>query len=70
MLGSDLCDYSDGYIVVKETLTDKGSNTNNQTDKNLAFKNNAPFRSSISKFHVTFIDYVKDRDIVMLMYNL
>ena len=49
ILGSDLCDYSDAYIVVKGTITVEGTNANNLAGKNLAFKNNAPFRSCISK---------------------
>ena len=47
MLRSDLYIYSDVYIVVKGTITVKGSNENNRMDKMLAFKNNAPFRSFI-----------------------
>ena len=44
MLRSDLCDYSDTYIVVKGTLTVTNP-ANNTYDKKLAFKNNAPFIS-------------------------
>ena len=39
-------------------------------NKKLTFKNNAPFRSCISKINNTFIDNAGDLDIVMLMYNL
>ena len=38
--------------------------------KKLAFKNNAPFASSISKINNTLIDNAEDLDIVMPMYNL
>ena len=38
--------------------------------KKLTFKNNAPFRSCISKINNTFIDSAEDLDIVMPMYNL
>ena len=71
MLRSDLCDYSDAYIVVKRTITvDKktftvddfeapnktvanatATNTRNNNafgEKNLVFKNNAPFINWIS----------------------
>ena len=41
MLQSDLCDYSDAYIVVKGKITVTGAN-DNAYDKKLAFKNNAP----------------------------
>ena len=35
MLRSDLCDYSDAYIVVKGAVTVEGNNANNREDKNL-----------------------------------
>ena len=38
--------------------------------KKLAFKNNAPFVSCISKNNNTIIDNAEDLDIVKLMYNL
>ena len=44
MLRSDLCDFSDAYIVVKGTITVTNPNDPNYK-KNLAFKNNAPFVS-------------------------
>ena len=69
MLRSDLCDYSDAYIVVKERISVRGNNANNQENKKLTFKNNAPFRSCISKINNTFIDNTDDLDVVILMYN-
>ena len=57
MLISDLCDYSDAYIV-------KGRN------KKLLFKNNVSFRSCIAKISNLFIDITEDFDIVIHMYNL
>ena len=39
-------------------------------EKDVAFKNNAPFRSCISKINSTVIDNLEDIDIVMPMYNL
>ena len=41
-----------------------------QEIKKLIFKNNAPFRSYITKVNNTFIDNAEDLDIVMSMYNL
>ena len=70
MLGSDLCDYSDTYIVVKGTITVAGTNSASKGNKKLTFKNIAPFRSCISKIVNTFVDNVEDLDIVMPMYNL
>ena len=68
-LRSDLCDFSDGYIVVKRKIT--VTNPNNKAHgKKLAFKNNAPFVSWISKVNITFIDNTEDLDSVMPMYNL
>ena len=69
MLRSDLCDYSDAYIVVKGTITVTDPNDVNY-DKKLAVKNNAPFTSCISKINNTLIDNPADLDIVMPMYNL
>ena len=42
ILRSDLCDFSDAYIVVKGTVTVTKSN-NVKRNKAVAFKNNAPF---------------------------
>ena len=69
MLRSDVCDYNDANIVVKETITLEGTNANNRTDKKLSFKNNPSFRSCISKINDTLIDNAEDLDFVMLMYN-
>ena len=43
MLRSDLCNFSDAYIVVKGDIALKGNNNANKRNKNLAFKNNATF---------------------------
>ena len=69
MLRSDLCDFSDVYIVVKGKITVINRN-NNAYDKKLALKSNAPFTSCISKTNNTLIDTAKNLDIVMPMYNL
>ena len=70
MLRSDLCDYSDAYIVVKGTITVEGYNNANKRNKKLTFKNSAPFRSCISEINNTFIDNAEDLDIGVPMYNL
>ena len=44
MLRSDLCDYSDVYIVVKGVIRARDTNDNNRINKKLTFKNNAPIR--------------------------
>ena len=69
MLRSDLCDFSDAYIVVKGTITVTNPD-NNAYDKKLAFKNNAPLVSCILKINNTLIDNAEDVDVVIPMYNL
>ena len=46
------------------------ANENNKAGENVAFKNNAPFRSCISKINSKLIDNAEDLDIVMSIYNL
>ena len=73
MIRSDLCDYSDAYIVVKEDITLTKTNGTDITDiKNrfLAFKNNTPFINCISKINNILIENTEDLDILMPMYNL
>ena len=60
MLRSDLCDFTDPQIVVKGTITLEGDNDANKRNKNLAFKNNAPFINCISKINGVQIDNAED----------
>ena len=50
MLKSDLCDYSDAHIVAERSIAVTRPN-NNAYGKKLAFKNNAPFTSCITKIN-------------------
>ena len=43
MLRSDLCDYSNAYIIVKGRISDTGTHNANKRNKKLTFKNDAPF---------------------------
>ena len=70
MLRSDLCDYSDVYILVKRTITVERDHDDEKKEGKKTFKNNAPFRSCILKINNTFIDIVEELDIVMPLYNL
>ena len=77
MLRSNLCDYSDAYILVKGkiTVTAPGANNgaNNIRDKRnrpLILKNNAPFVSCITRINGELIEDADDLNIVMSMYNL
>ena len=58
------------HIAVKGRISVTGTNNANRRNKKLTFKNNAPFRSCISKINNTFVDNGEDLDIVMSMYNL
>ena len=69
MLKSDLCDFSDAYIVVKEEITVTYPN-NAKRNKAVPFKNNVPFINCISKIHGVKTDNDVDLDVVMSMYNL
>ena len=62
MQRSDLCDYSDAYIVVNETidLLAATANENKKADQDLLNENNAPFRWSISKINSSLIRNVED----------
>ena len=77
MLRSNLCDYSDAYILVKGTITvtapGANNNANNIRDKRnrtLILKNNAPFVSCITRINGELIEDADDLDIVMSMYTL
>ena len=69
-LGSNLCDYSDTYILVKGTIKVAGNNLRDRQDRPLLFKNNAPFVSCITRINGELIEDADDLDIVMPMYNL
>ena len=76
MLRSNLCDYSDAYILVEGTIivTASGDNNNvnnirNKRNRPLILKNNAPFVSCITTINGELIEDADDLDIVMPMYN-
>ena len=77
MLMSNLCDYSDAYILIKGTITVTAPGANNgannirdQKYRPLILKNNAPFVSCITRINGELIEDADDLDIVMPMYNL
>ena len=72
MLKSSLYDYSDVYTHVKGTISIKpkvGANPNSN-NKEVVFKNCAPFTDCLSEINDTKIDNAKDTDVVIPMYNL
>ena len=77
MLRSNLCNYSDAYILVKGTITvaapganNDANNTRDKKNRPLILKNNAPFVSCITRINGELIEDADDLDIVMPMYNL
>ena len=72
MLISGLCDYNDAYayVVSKGRINVRATANTDMEQKDIAFGNNAPFRSSITKINITLIDNAEDLGIVMPMYNL
>ena len=70
MLRSNLCDYSDAYILVNGTITVTGNHPRDRQNRPMILKNNAPFISSITRINGELIEDANDLDIVMPMYNL
>ena len=70
MLRSNLCHYSDAYILVKGTITVAGNNLRDRQNRPLILKNNAPLISYITRINGELIEDADDLDIVMPMYNL
>ena len=77
MLRSNLCDYSDAYILVKGTITvtapgvnNNANNIRHKRNRPVILKNNSPFVSCITRINGELIEDADDLDIVMSMYNL
>ena len=76
MMRSNLCDYSNAYILLKGTITIDWLGDNDATkraderSKGVIFKNCAPFTECISNINNTQINNAKYIHIMMLIYNL
>ena len=74
MLRSSLCDYGDAYILAKGNITLNNTAADgaaaNNTNKEVIFKNCAPFTNCINKINNTQIDNTEYINIAMPMYNL
>ena len=71
MLRSDLCHYSDAFIVIKGIITiSDGERDRDDRNRQVILKNNAPFISCISKINGALVENAEELDIVMPMYNL
>ena len=57
-----MCDYSDAYIAVKATInfSATAAKENDKAQNNFTFKNNALFRSCISKIKSMLIENAQD----------
>ena len=65
-LESNLCDYSNAYILVTGNITVTPNNAATQA----VFKNCAPFKDYRTEINDTFADYADFINIAMPMYNL
>ena len=70
ILRSDLCDYTDAYILVNGKITVAANQPKDRQNRPLILKNNAPFVSCITRINNELIEDADDLDIVMPMYNL
>ena len=74
MTRSNLCNYSDSYILVKGTAavpnTAAAGATVKNANKGVIFKNCAPFTDCITKPNNTQVDHAQKIDVAKLMYNL
>ena len=71
VLRSDLCDFSDPYIVVKGIVTVSADERDrHEMNRQVIIKNNSPFISCISKVNGVLVENAEDLDIVRPMYNL
>ena len=65
-LESNLCDYSDSYILVTGNINVTGGDNS----RKVVLKNCAPFKDCRTKINDTFVDYADFINITMPMYNL
>ena len=66
VIKSDLCDYSDSYVLVTEDITATGGNENSK----VAFKDIAPFTKCITHINDEHVDDANNPDIIISMCNL
>ena len=66
VIKSNLCDYSDTYILVTGDIKVE----NVAADTNVAFKNCAPFTRCVTHINDQHVETAENLDIIMTMYNL
>ena len=65
-LESNLCDYSDAYILVTGNINVTGGDGNTK----VAFKNCSPFEKCRTEINETFVEEAVNINIAIPMYNL
>lgn len=72
MLKLSFCDYSEAYILVNRTIgiTAAGSKNWDKRNKQVTYKNCAPFTDYISELNNSQIDNTKDLDDTIPMHNV
>ena len=71
MLRSDLCDFSDAYVVVKGIATVSADERDrDEMNRQVILKNNAPFISCISKINGVLVENAENLDVVAPLYCL
>ena len=66
MLRSDLCGFSDAYIVVKGIVTVSADERDrHEVNRQVILKKNAPFISGIPKINGVLVENIEDLDIVI-----
>ena len=76
ILNANLCDHSGAYILDERWITAVGQGADaaaiaaDRNDKEVVFKNCAPFLKCITKINNAKVKYKEELDIVMQMYNL
>ena len=66
VIKSNLCDYSDAYVLVTGDIAAAEGDQNTLT----AFKNCAPFRRCVTHINDEHVKTAENLDIIMHMYNL
>ena len=66
VIKSNLCDYSDAYILVTRDIAAVGGDQNTP----IVFKNCAPFRRCVTHINDEHVETAENLDMIMSMYNL
>ena len=70
MLRSDLCAYSDAYILINGIITVAENNPRDRQNRPVILKNNAPFVSCITRINGELIEEADELDIATINVTL